>query len=304
MILEKSMISGIFGKKIIDKKIIKIMKIFVLGKSGMLGRYVFTYFQERDYEVVGIGRNELDVASCDENIIKDVFSKLSYKKGDVVINCAGTIKPRVDELGSLNAIKVNAVFPYLLANVSQSLGIKCIHPTTDCVFSGSDGEYDEDSAHDVTDVYGRSKSLGEPTNCTVIRTSIIGEEVNDGRSLVEWIKSRKNQDANGFLNHKWNGITCLQFAKVCEEIIKNNLWWDGVKHIHSPDTVNKLELLSYVSEVYDLNIEIVPTETPNKCDRSLSSIYDINIDIPYLKDQIIEMKEFNNQLRQIVSETA
>ena len=50
-----------------------------------------------------------------------------------------------------------------------------IHVTTDCVFSGKDGNYNENSIHDETNDYGISKSLGELCDTTIIRTSIIGE---------------------------------------------------------------------------------------------------------------------------------
>ena len=54
-----------------------------------------------------------------------------------------------------------------------------IHPTTDCVYTGLKGDYDENDSYDVCDVYGMSKALGESNNCTVIRTSIIGEELKN-----------------------------------------------------------------------------------------------------------------------------
>ena len=69
-----------------------------------------------------------------------------------------------------------------------------LHITTDCVFSGQGGKYNEDAKHDEMDVYGRTKSLGEPENCSVLRTSIIGEEFNrKSRCLLEWVKSSKDK---------------------------------------------------------------------------------------------------------------
>jgi hypothetical protein len=48
---------------------------------------------------------------------------------------------------------------------------------------------------------------------TIIITSIIGEENFNKLSLIEFIKSRKNNTINGYINHHWNGVTCLQLAK-------------------------------------------------------------------------------------------
>lgn len=270
------------------------MKIYVLGATGMLGKYVSTYLKEH-FNVTEINRDIIDAAKIKEEELYTKLFHLGLKENDVIINCMGTIKPRVDSLGDLNAILVNSVFPRLLANVSEKLKVKLIHPTTDCVYSGLKGSYNENDKYDVSDVYGMSKAMGEPPNCTVIRTSIIGEEVNQRRSLVEWIKSSANKTVNGFINHNWNGVTCLQFAKICEEIINTNNYWIGIKHIYS-NTVNKKELVEMISKEYDLNITVMATETPIKCDRSMSSIHNTKINIPSLSEQIKEMKKFSDKL--------
>lgn len=291
MILEKNITNGIFGKKIIDN-----MKIYILGSKGMLGRYVSTYLNDY-YDVVNLSRNEVDASKVREEELHAKLHNLGIKKGDVVINCIGTIKPMVDALGDLNAIQVNSIFPRILANVCEKMEIKMIHPTTDCVFTGEKGSYIETDKHDISDVYGRTKSLGEPNNCTVIRTSIIGEEVGQGRSLVEWVKSNKGKSVFGFTNHHWNGVTCLEFAKVSKKIIDNNLYWNGVKHVFS-NPVNKMELVTLISDAYELNISVSPKETPEKCDRTLFSETEFykNFQIPSLREQIIEMKKFSQKL--------
>jgi dTDP-4-dehydrorhamnose reductase len=271
------------------------MNIYILGASGMLGRYVSTYFKTNGFNVVDINRDKLDASNISQHGLHAKLFHLGLKKDDVIINCMGTIKPRIDALGDLNGILVNSVFPRLLANVSEIVGAHLIHPTTDCVYSGLKGSYNENDKYDVSDVYGMSKAMGEPSNCTVIRTSIIGEEVGQGRSLVEWIKSSANKTVNGFTNHHWNGVTCLQFAKICEQIITTNDYWMGIKHLHS-NVLNKQQLVETVSEVYGLNITVVPKETESKCDRSISTIYADNLakfNIPTLKEQIIKMKEFS-----------
>ncbi len=272
------------------------MKIYVFGSTGMLGRYVSTYLgndhnsiPSKFYEVRRITRNDLDITQVTESILEKF---LRPKSDDIVINCAGTVKPRVDELGSMNAILANSLFPHRLSSFCEKFGIKMIHITTDCVFSGERGSYTEEDKHDVCDVYGRTKSLGEPDNCTVIRTSIIGEEFNQTRSLIEWVKSRRDKDANGFTNHYWNGVTCLQLSKIIGEMIDRNIFWNGVRNIYSPNSVNKYELLNIINKVYDLNIDISSVEAKDSIDRTLSSKYSLNFEIPALEKQIEEMKKF------------
>lgn len=276
------------------------MKIYILGSSGMLGKYVYEYLS-MFFEVKEVNRDVLNASNQTEETLLTIFNKIGINKDDVIINCMGTIKPRVDQLGDLNAILVNSVFPRLLANICERNGYRLIHPTTDCVFSGEKGLYSENDKYDVSDVYGMSKAIGEPTNCTVIRTSIIGEEVNQGRSLVEWVKSNKNKEVYGFTNHKWNGVTCLEFAKICKKMIEGNVFWLGTKHLYS-NILTKKELVETISSVYDLNITVTPKETEIQCDRSLTTLYDENLSyfkIPTLKTQIEEMKDFSSKLYNI-----
>lgn len=265
------------------------MRILIFGYTGMLGRYVYEYFWRKRYSLTGFSRDDLDLVNVDERRLMS----LGVTAGDVIINCAGLIKQR-ESVSDEDFIAVNSKFPMLLSKVCEKVGCNLIHITTDCVYNGLEGGYNEDHRHTATDIYGITKSLGEPEEATVIRTSIIGEEKGQARSLVEWIKSNKNKTIKGYTNHFWNGITCLQFAKVCEHIIDNNLFWKGVKHIVSPTTVSKFELVNMVSDIYDLNINVVPFETPEKCDRSISSVRDvIKIYIPELEIQIKEMKDFS-----------
>jgi dTDP-4-dehydrorhamnose reductase len=272
------------------------MKIFVLGKSGMLGRYVFTYLKEKGYNVVGVGREGIDASNYETVLHKYVSDNMS--KGDVVVNCMGMIKPRLNERPAEEFIKVNSLFPRELANLCEQYGVKLIHPTTDCVYTGSKGDYNENDPYDVSDVYGMSKALGEPSNCTVIRTSIIGEEVGQGRSLVEWVKGNKGGATNGYLNHYWNGVTCLEFGKIVERMIEGDLFWTGIKHLHS-NKVNKQELSELINDSFDLGITITPTEVPVMVDRSMTTIHTDNLEkfkIPSLKVQIQEMAEFHDTL--------
>ena len=284
---------GIFGMKILDK--INIMKIFVFGSKGMLGTYLVKYLNQY-YKVIEINRDIIDASKETEETLHEKL-KDKIHNGDTIINCMGAIKPRVDQLGDLNAIQVNSVFPRILANFCCSIGANLIHPTTDCVYSGLKGNYSENDKYDVNDVYGMSKAMGEPQNCTIIRTSIIGEEIGQSRSLVEWVKSNAGNTVFGFTNHFWNGVTCLQFAKICKQIIDNHMFWKGTKHIYS-NSVTKKELVETISEVYGLNITVTPKETEVMCDRTLSTVNTLNkeLNIPLLKDQIIEMKDFSETL--------
>lgn len=262
------------------------MKLIIFGSTGMLGRYVSVYLS-RYYETSQINRSEFD-ATKPHNLLS-LLEKYGRKNEEYVyvINCIGII-PQQGATDPNIYKKVNTEFPLLLAQHCQDLGYRLIHITTDCVYSGSRGNYDEDSAHDETSVYGVSKSRGEPKNCCVIRTSIIGEELRNKKSLLEWVRAQEK--INGYTDHFWNGVTCLQLAKIIYYIIAENKYWNYTRHIHS-ETVSKYELVKMIIETYNLKIRLIPFET-EKVDKTLTSKYNF-IAIPPLRQQLLEQKNFN-----------
>ena len=226
------------------------MKIYVFGSTGMLGRYVSTYLgndhnsiPSKFYEVRRITRNDLDITQVTESILEKF---LRPKSDDIVINCAGTVKPRVDELGSMNAILANSLFPHRLSSFCEKFGIKMIHITTDCVFSGGKGNYSENDIPDGSSFYSMTKRCGEIINKKdlSIRTSYIGPCLeNKNEELFDWFMYQTG-DVDGFEFAIWNGVTTLELAKVIEQVIINN--YSGLYHLGSKKKISKLLLLTLI----------------------------------------------------------
>tara|TARA_R110000822_G_scaffold160404_1_gene300582 strand:+ start:1212 stop:2018 length:807 start_codon:yes stop_codon:yes gene_type:complete len=268
-----------------------MIDLLILGSTGMLGNAVTKHFSELEgFKVHVTHRGDMTLKK--DSIYFDAsqpdFDTLPSV--DYVINCIGTIKPFMSS-NMPKSIQINAVFPYELAKYYSDKKTKVIHITTDCVFSGDDGNYSEESFHDCRDNYGKSKSLGEPTECMVLRTSIIGREIHKNASLVSWAISQKNKKVNGFTNHFWNGITTNQYAKCCQQIIENNLYETGTRHLFS-NSVSKYELLETISNNLKLDLEISAFEAPQSCDRTLGTVHELcaELKIPTIKKQIEEMR--------------
>lgn len=255
----------------------------------MAGHAVSKYFEGAGFHVRRVTRKEFDIA-------RDPFSEFEkIAEGvDHVVNCAGVIKPLIAQTPIQDVLRVNGLFPKNLAKFSKERGIRCFHLTTDCAYSGLRGAYSEADYFDADDVYGMSKIAGEPLDCMTLRTSIIGEERGQSRSLVSWAQSQAGQTVNGFTNHRWNGVTTLYFAQLIHEILEKNLYQEGLFHLHSPDTVTKAELLGTINEVYGLNLTIKDTNAERFCDRSLTSLYPLSgkIVTKTIFDQVRGMKAF------------
>jgi dTDP-4-dehydrorhamnose reductase/SAM-dependent methyltransferase len=264
------------------------MKIVLFGATGMLGRYVLEVLKDK-YDTTCILRDDYDIETDTWLKLEDILTN-NLQKNDVIINCAGIIPQKYKKDNYRTYIRVNTLFPHKLDEITKKICCRFIHITTDCVFDGVNGNYSINDVHTSTDIYGTSKSLGEPEDATIIRTSIIGEELFGKKSLIEWVKSNKNGNIKGYTNHFWNGVTCLELAKCIKNVLDNNTFWNGIKHICSPNIVTKYELCCYINEIYDLNIEITPIETECK---NLCLVSDNLFNVDAIYNQLIEQKEFN-----------
>jgi dTDP-4-dehydrorhamnose reductase len=269
-----------------------INRVLLFGSNGMLGNYIKTYFSKKDnIQLICITRNEFEINTDNISRLDDYLNSLYINEETCVINCIGLIPQR--NIEHLDYYLINSIFPQYLSKVCKKYKCKLICPTTDCVFSGKKGDYIESDFHDETNAYGISKSLGEPVDATVIRVSIIGEEKLNKKSFLEFVRN-STVPINGWDNHCWNGITCLQYCKIIEQIINENLFWNGIRHLYSPDIRSKYELACIIRNVYKLPIEINKIKTDNKIDKTLASEYNTNniFKIPDLKQQIYEQAHF------------
>lgn len=275
------------------------MKIILFGSTGMLGNYVHSVLR-KTYDVRCINRAEYDIAKDDVSVLNQILSDISTN--DIIINCCGAI-PQKNKLTDYKTyILVNTMFPHRLEIIAIQKCAHFIHITTDCVFDGRTGNYNEQSEHTAQDLYGISKSLGEPESATIIRTSIIGEERFAGRppagggipeqlsgkkSLLEWVISNRGGEINGYTNHYWNGVTCLTLATFIKSMIDTNNFWKGVQHIYSNNIVSKYDICCYINEIYDLNIRIHQYEDKTEKKMTLNGI---NTIVETIFDQIKDQK--------------
>lgn len=199
-----------------------------------------------------------------ENIIKSV-------EPHVIVNAVGIIKQLPSSKDTVKSLTINSLFPHQLAGLAGKFGARLITLSTDCVFRGTKGNYNEEDTADAVDLYGKSKNLGEviSSNCLTIRTSIIGRELQTAHSLVEWFLSNRNGKTKGFVNAIYTGFPTIVLAEILAGIIVNFPNLNGLYHISS-EPINKFDLLTILNEKYSANITIEPSDEL-KIDRSLDS---------------------------------
>ena len=256
--------------------------VWVLGANGMLGSRVASEFSEQGINFARIVRDSYSGRSLGVSQNEDVETikilEKSFGKPTHIVNAIGVVKPRIDETKTesvLNAIKVNSLFPRSIGTYCEDNEVHLIQIATDCVYSGAKGSYVETDLHDPTDVYGKTKSLGEFSSdwITLIRCSIIGRENENNYSLVEWVNSQApDASVNGFTNHNWNGVTTKVFGKISAGIIRDNLSPVGGIHLIPKDKVNKFELVNIIKNELGRNdINVNEFEANVVIDRTLST---------------------------------
>ena len=243
----------------------------MLGASGMLGSMVLRLFSNSPgYAVVGTVRSNrslqllpsalqsriicgLDV--LDSDALAQLFARV---RPSVVVNCVGLVKQLAESNDPLAAIPINSLLPHRLAHLCGVTDVRLIHVSTDCVFSGMRGMYREDDVPDASDLYGRSKLLGEVDGprAVTLRTSIIGPELDQAHGLLGWVLSQRGR-VKGFTRAIFSGLTTLELARVMRDVVLPRPDIRGVYHV-AADPISKHDLLCLIARIYDLPIEIEP----------------------------------------------
>lgn len=259
------------------------MRVLVLGASGMLGNAVVRVMHEnQSLDVFGTVRSSnvpsqfskeianTIITGCDVSDYDALVKLFAKVKPNVVINCIGLIKQLADADDPLITLPINAMLPHRLASLCALVGARLVHMSTDCVFSGSKGNYKENDISDATDLYGKSKYLGEidyPHTIT-LRTSIIGHELQNAHGLIGWFLSQQGS-CKGFRRVIFSGLPTVVLAQVIRDIVLPRKELTGVYHV-AAKPISKYDLLKLVAEVYSKQIEVI-ADDDLVIDRSLNA---------------------------------
>ena len=245
------------------------MKILVLGHKGMVGHMVYKYLSAKgDCELI-----TTDLRWSTEEFKTFVTDFWWNREGNYIINCIGAIHQKT------NKFDVNIDLPIWLDDTIDYNFSSCkvIHP-------GTDFEMDSDE-------YGISKKkaaeyISKKGMVTkMIRTSIFGPELVSKSSMFEWFMNSENE-VNGWTQYYWNGITTLQWSKICYNMIIN---WDSYEIINIPATncISKYELLNLIKRIFKKRI-IINKNSDVKANRCLTG----TINVKDINKQLVELKKF------------
>lgn len=257
-------------------------RVLVLGVTGMLGHMLVRVLSQT-HSIFGTISTSYDQnkkidrllpkSQCiDQLDVTDLFkvdTVIRNVQPDVVLNCVGLIKHKMDERRILDAVIVNSVFPHRLAEICTNMGVRLIHFSTDCVFAGTPGVKRLTDVPDAVDVYGSTKRLGEITYGTslTLRTSFIGRQITGDEELIEWALSQRGQTISGYQNAIYSGLTTRALSDVVAQVIDQCPELIGLFQVASTP-ISKFDLLSELNVRLRLGMTI-NRNTTFECDRTL-----------------------------------
>ena len=280
------------------------MKILILGGDGMIGHKMVQVLGAQNHEIVISVREKRDLSlksfSSKSKVFFNDFIKdnalnfLDKVNPDVIINAIGvTIRRGVNDHVS-NSIYINSYFPHQLANWAGIHNKRLIHFSTDCVFSGSEGSYSEDTNPNALDYYGKTKGLGEvfSKNAITLRSSMIGPELFNKTELFEWVINNKEKEINGFSRVIYSGVTTVYMARLVADLIENHKDLSGIYNIAS-NPISKFELLHLINDNFDLGLVINKDQSiiSNKTLDSSKIDNELGIKSSNWNELIIELKK-------------
>jgi dTDP-4-dehydrorhamnose reductase len=247
----------------------------------------------RDYERFKIFDSRRLIGEVRAEDSASLARSFAQARPDVVVNCIGITKQHPLASDPIASITVNSLFPHRAAQLARDSGARLIHVSTDCVFSGRQGNYSEDDPPDPADSYGCSKLLGEvrDENCLTIRTSMIGRELRGSRGLLEWFLAGRGGNVPGFARAIFSGLTTQTLSDVMVSLIAEHPKLTGLWNLGAAP-ISKFDLLTLVKQTYQLAIDIERDES-FVCDRSLNSERfhaATGIEIPFWTDMIERMR--------------
>jgi dTDP-4-dehydrorhamnose reductase len=225
--------------------------ILVTGASGMLGgnlaadwaglHEVHGVFHQHRTAIAGVQMIGADLT--DRQKARTVMGKV---KPDLVVHCAAATDLDRCQREPAWADRLNREMAANVADAARRVDSKLIHISTDAVFDGSGGPYQEGDEPNPLSIYGQSKLAGERAvlghddEALVIRTNLFGWTRRPGRlSLSEWFldKLRRAESCVGFADVFFSPILANDLGPILLDLADSG--FGGLFHIGGADCLSK-----------------------------------------------------------------
>ena len=270
-------------------------RVLILGSTGMLGHVIYNVLQNQsNIELFDMSfRTKLTKKSiiCDVAKVDTLEKQIKKINPVVIVNCVGVLLKN-SKINPANTIFINSYLPHKLRDIAVKINARVIQISTDCVFNGNRGHNSENTLPNASDIYGRSKSLGELNNSfdLTIRTSIIGPELkHNGEGLLHWLFNQ-NENIYGYKNVFWSGVTTLELSKAILFSINNEI--SGLWNLTNGTEISKYDLIEKVINIFQLNKINLKQDNEKTSNKTLISNREIDFKVNSYDKMIVDIKSF------------
>tara|TARA_B100000941_G_scaffold289948_1_gene270572 strand:+ start:1455 stop:2291 length:837 start_codon:yes stop_codon:yes gene_type:complete len=226
-------------------------KVLITGGNGQLAKSFKNKYSSQ-FEIISLSKDKLNISS--ENDIKMVISNYSP---DIIINCAALTNVDECEANFKKAKKINSIPIKNFAKYFKGLFIQI---STDYVFDGKYGPYDEKDKINPINNYGKSKLLAEKytieyfKNFLILRTNILFDYDSKSSFLTWVVNSSKSVNEIKVVHDQYNNpIWVDDMSSIISKSIKKNL--RGLYHIGSSKIISRYEFAKLINEVFELDYD-------------------------------------------------
>lgn len=249
------------------------MRILVTGANGLLGqKLVSLLLENKEFEVVatgrGVNRNPASGYSYFARDLKDessVISLLDKVSPDAVIHAAAMTQVDDCEKDRTACWNNNVDATRHIVKACQKTDSFLLYVSTDFVFDGEDGPYDESSFTNPINYYGESKLASEELvkqnnlKWAIARTVLVyGISANMSRSnIVLWVKESLEQNKPiRVVNDQWRTPTLVEdLAGGCIKIVSQSA--EGIYHLSGGETFTPYTLALRVAAYFELDKNLI-----------------------------------------------
>lgn len=248
--------------------------ILVTGASGLLGATLVSLAQEQGREVVGLYyRHPVHIAGvkllpADLADQAETFRIFRDLKPSSVVHCAAATDVDWCEEHPDEAHRVNVTVPAAIARISSRTGVRLLYISTDSVFDGERGNYDEADTPAPVNEYAKTKLQGErevlrqhPT-ASIARVNLYGWNAQKKNSLAEWVLRQLTlgKVVPGFSDVFFCPLLANDLADVMLALLDQDL--GGLYHVVGSEAVSKYEFARRVASTFGFDPgQVMPART-------------------------------------------